>query len=84
MIHNAAAEGEKQSFQKISEQPKEKHQQQPENGKQEEGPCPTPSSTVESCLGLDVNFPRNKRKRGERRTGSDVWSKKGSGDPGSQ
>ncbi|KAK9932177.1 hypothetical protein M0R45_019425 [Rubus argutus] len=84
LIHNAAAEGEKQSFQKISEQPKEKHQQQPENGKQEEGPCPTPSSTVESCLGLDVNFPRNKRKRGERRTGSDVWSKKGSGDPGSQ
>lgn len=83
MIHNAAVEGEKQSFQKISEQPKEKHQQQPENGKQEEGPCPTPS-TVESCLGLDVNFPRNKRKRGERRTGSDVWSKKGSGDPGSQ
>ena len=82
MIHNAA-EGEKLIIQRLSDEPKENHQQPPEEGKQE-GPRATPSSTVESCLGLDVNFPRNKRKRGERRTGSDVWSKKCSGEPGSQ
>ncbi|PRQ20078.1 hypothetical protein RchiOBHm_Chr7g0224241 [Rosa chinensis] len=82
LIHNAA-EGEKRTFRRMTDEPIENHQQQPEEGKQE-GPCATPSSTVESCLGLDVNFPRNKRKRGERRTGSDVWSKKCSGEPGSQ
>lgn len=78
LIYNAA-EGEKLMVRRMGDETKENHQQQPEEAK----PSATPS-TVESCLGLDVNFPRNKRKRGERKTGSDVWSKKCSGEPGSQ
>ncbi|KAL6294018.1 hypothetical protein ACE6H2_002160 [Prunus campanulata] len=97
LIPNEAAEGEKHTFELISDQPKETHEQ-PDKGIQEEDPFPTPSSepdplvdasipqeqsTLESCLASDVNFPRNKRKRGERRAGSVVWSKKCSGEPDS-
>lgn len=97
LIPNEAAEGEKHTFELISDQPKETLEQS-DKGIQEEGPFPTPSSepdplvdasvpqeqsTLESCLASDVNFPRNKRKRGERRAGSVVWSKKCSGEPDS-
>lgn len=96
LIPNEAAEGEKHTFELISDQHKETHEQ-PDKGIQEEDPFPTPSSepdplvdasiqeqsTLESCLASDVNFRRNKRKRGERRAGSVVWSKKCSGEPDS-
>ncbi|XP_050377580.1 uncharacterized protein LOC126794839 isoform X2 [Argentina anserina] len=81
LIHNAA-QGKKLLIQRRSGELKENHQQPAEEGKH--GPSVTPSSTVESCLGLEVNFPRNKRTKGERRTGSDIWSKKCSSEPGSQ
>lgn len=41
-------------------------------------------STLKSCLYKDVNVPKNKRKRGERKAGSGGWSKKCSGEPDSQ
>ncbi|XP_068318594.1 uncharacterized protein [Pyrus communis] len=97
LTHNEAAEAEKRAFQMINDQPKEEHQQ-PEKDLQEavfptpqsepapsaEVAVPQEQSTLESCLASDVNFPRNKRKRGERKAGSVVWSKKCSGEPDSQ
>ncbi|GKV36202.1 hypothetical protein SLEP1_g44357 [Rubroshorea leprosula] len=41
-------------------------------------------STLRTCLASDINFPKNKRKRGERKAGSGGWNKKHSGDPDSQ
>ncbi|KAF3968379.1 hypothetical protein CMV_007716 [Castanea mollissima] len=41
-------------------------------------------STLKTCLASDVNFPKNKRKRGERKAGSVGWSKRSSGEPDSQ
>ena len=41
-------------------------------------------STLKSCLASDVQFPRNKRKRGERKAGSVGWNKKSSGETESQ
>lgn len=96
LIPNEAAEGEKHTFELMIDQPKETHEQ-PDNGIKEH-PFPTPSSepdplvdasipqeqsTLESCLASDVNFPRNRRKRRERRAGSVVWSKKCSDEPDS-
>ncbi|KAJ1382449.1 hypothetical protein SESBI_44226 [Sesbania bispinosa] len=39
---------------------------------------------LKSCISKDVNFPKNKRKRGERKAGSGGWSKKCSGEPDNQ
>ncbi|KAJ1396482.1 hypothetical protein SESBI_32585 [Sesbania bispinosa] len=36
---------------------------------------------LKSCISKDVNFPKIKRKRGERKAGSGGWSKKCSGEP---
>ncbi|WCJ41234.1 hypothetical protein M5689_022116 [Euphorbia peplus] len=41
-------------------------------------------AVLKSCLESDFQFPRNKRKRGERKAGSAGWNKKGSGEPDSQ
>ena len=41
-------------------------------------------SSLKSCLYGDVNVPKNKRKRGERKAGSVGWSKKCAGEPDSQ
>ncbi|KAJ4839026.1 hypothetical protein Tsubulata_018922 [Turnera subulata] len=41
-------------------------------------------STLKSCLASDFQFPRNKRKRAERKAGSGGWNKKCSGEPDSQ
>lgn len=38
------------------------------------------SSTLRSCLASDINFPKNKRKRGDRKAGSVGWNKKPSGE----
>ncbi|CAL1404761.1 unnamed protein product [Linum trigynum] len=40
------------------------------------------AATLKSCLALDVQIPRNKRKRGERKAGPGTggWNKKSSGD----
>lgn len=41
-------------------------------------------STRNQILAPDMNFPKNKRKRGERRSGSGGWSKKCPGEPETQ
>lgn len=45
---------------------------------------PHEQSTLKSCLASDLNFPKNKRKRCERKAGSGGWSKKPSSEPDSQ
>ncbi|XP_009338129.3 uncharacterized protein LOC103930511 [Pyrus x bretschneideri] len=97
LIHNEAAEAEKHTLQMINNQPKEEHEQpekdiheavfptpQSDPAPSAEAALPQEQSTLESCLASDVSFPRNKRKRGERKAGSVVWSKKCSGEPDSQ
>lgn len=41
-------------------------------------------STLKSCMYSDVNIPKNKRKRGERKACSGGWSKKCSGESENQ
>lgn len=41
-------------------------------------------SALKKCLASDINFPRNKRKRGERKAGPGSWNKKHSSEPDSQ
>ncbi|KAG7996481.1 hypothetical protein I3843_01G162000 [Carya illinoinensis] len=46
---------------------------------------PPEPSTLTCCLASsDVHFPRNKRKRGERKAGSGIWSRRSSGEADSQ
>ncbi|XP_020232793.1 uncharacterized protein LOC109813084 [Cajanus cajan] len=45
---------------------------------------PQEESTLKSCMYRDVNFPKNKRKRGERKACSGGWSKKCSGESENQ
>ena len=51
------------TIRRMSDELKENYHQPPEEGKQESSRA-TPSA-VESCLGLNVNFPRNEKKKGE-------------------
>ncbi|CDP10873.1 unnamed protein product [Coffea canephora] len=41
-------------------------------------------STLKSCLATEIHFPKNKRKRGERKAGSGGWSRQLPGEPDSQ
>lgn len=45
---------------------------------------PQEQSALKSCMYGDVSFPKNKRKRGERKAGSGGWSKKCSGESDNQ
>ncbi|XP_060208642.1 uncharacterized protein LOC132636017 isoform X2 [Lycium barbarum] len=40
-------------------------------------------STLKSCLASEIHFPKNKRKRGERKAGSGGWNRKMPGEPDS-
>lgn len=100
LLHDEAAETEKSAFQSTCNQPPEEKHKEPETCDEEgTNPCPISSSepdpvvktvvsqeqsALQSCLASDVHFPRNKRKRGERKAGSVVWSKRCSGEPDSQ
>lgn len=41
-------------------------------------------SILKQCLASDINFPKSKRKRGERKAGSCSWSRQVTGEPDSQ
>lgn len=41
-------------------------------------------STLKSCLASEIHFPKNKRKRGERKASSGGWNRKMPGEPDSQ
>ncbi|KAK4421999.1 hypothetical protein Salat_2150600 [Sesamum alatum] len=98
LIHNEAAEVEGSTFKYGHNQSAEKTQEA-ENGGEEESnnavilalepdmaakPFATPEqSTLKSCLASEIHFPKNKRKRGERKAGSGNWSRQRPGEPDS-
>ena len=100
LIHNEVAQGERETFIGTINQLLEKHHEPEKGEEGEStNPCSNPTSDsdpiaktivtqgesiLKSCLASDFQFPRNKRKRAERRAGSGGWSKKGSGEPDSQ
>ncbi|KDP44239.1 hypothetical protein JCGZ_05706 [Jatropha curcas] len=100
LIHNETVEGETHTFIGTSNQLLEKHHEPEKGEEGEStNPCPIPTSevdptvtttvpheqsTLKSCLASDIQFPRNKRKRGERKASSGGWNKKCSGEPDSQ
>ncbi|KAI4324365.1 hypothetical protein L6164_023911 [Bauhinia variegata] len=100
LMHNEVADTEDHNLRSTSQQRTEKHNhrekgEQEENAHPGPGPASDSSiggkctvsqeqSTLKSCLYGDVNFPKNKRKRGERKASSGGWSKKCSGEPDSQ
>lgn len=43
----------------------------------------TDQSILKSCLSSEIHFPKNKRKRGERKAGSGNWSRQRPGEPNS-
>ncbi|KAL5574745.1 hypothetical protein UlMin_016444 [Ulmus minor] len=87
LTRDEAAEEEKQTLEGISTKPQENNQETGIGGQESTNPCPTPSSadsssrtsapqeqpSLKSSLASDENFPRNKRKRGERKAGPSVW-----------
>ncbi|KAA8527245.1 hypothetical protein F0562_034658 [Nyssa sinensis] len=100
LIHNQAAEVERYTFKNRCNQPMEKHQEPETSGQEEstnpsvipalepdsvaKTATPSEQSTLKSCLASGIHFPKNKRKRGERKAGSGGWSRKHSGEPDSQ
>lgn len=93
-------EAEKNTDSKIVAQPVEKHHEaekvnQGEGTSLSSNPTTQPDpagkalvseeqSALKKCLASDINFPRNKRKRGERKAGPGSWNKKHSSEPDSQ
>lgn len=100
LIHNEVAEAERNTQSRIVAQPVEKHQEpekgkQGEGTSLSSVPTKQPDpmgkalisqeqSALKKCLASDINFPRNKRKRGERKAGPGSWNKKHSSEPDSQ
>lgn len=98
LIHNQTAEVERHTFQKISDQPTEHQELKRGEQEASSNPSPVPASepdleaksivpheqsTLKTSLASDFHFPKNKRKRGERKAGSGGWSLKNSGEPDS-
>lgn len=100
LIHNELAEAERNTHDTIVAQPVEKHEKpekgkQSEGTSLSSVPTTQPDpmgkalvsdeqSALKKCLASDINFPRNKRKRGERKAGPGSWNKKHSSEPDSQ
>lgn len=88
LVHSEPAEAERHTFPEIGDQeesttPSLIPKSEPLSAEKSVGP-PEPS-TLKSCLASsDVHFPRNKRKRGERKAGSGIWSRRSSGEADSQ
>ncbi|XP_031391213.1 uncharacterized protein LOC116203574 isoform X1 [Punica granatum] len=82
LIHNEAAEGEVTHVLKswVSELTAKQHES--DKGEQDESPDPSPhdvtqqqQSNMQPGLASDIHVPMNKRKRGERKSGSGGWNK---------
>lgn len=100
LIQNQAAEVEQDTFMATNVQLIEKHHEpeRGEEGESSDPfltPKPEPDPmeknmgsqgqpVLKSCLASDLQIPRNKRKRGERKAGSGGWNKQCSGEPDSQ
>ncbi|KAK6914493.1 hypothetical protein RJ641_021814 [Dillenia turbinata] len=88
LVLNKAAEGDENVFSAISNQCLEKSQE-PQKGEKDNTDCPQGSlpdldikgkavlaqSTLTSHLASELQFPKNNRKRGERKAGIGAWSK---------
>ncbi|KAL2242386.1 UNVERIFIED_CONTAM: hypothetical protein Sindi_0356600 [Sesamum indicum] len=98
LIHNEAAEIEGSTFKYSHNQSAEKTQEAENSGEEESNKAvilalepdtaaksfATPEqSTLKSCLASEIHFPKNKRKRGERKAGSGNWSRQRPGEPDS-
>ncbi|KAL0432886.1 UNVERIFIED_CONTAM: hypothetical protein Slati_2622900 [Sesamum latifolium] len=98
LIHNEAAEVEGSTFKYGHNQSAEKTQEAENSGEEESNKAvilalepdmaakslATPEqSTLKSCLASEIHFPKNKRKRGERKAGSGNWSRQRPGEPDS-
>ncbi|KAK4387905.1 hypothetical protein Sango_2397100 [Sesamum angolense] len=98
LIHNEAAEVEGSTFKYSHNQSAEKTQEAENSGEEESNKAvilalepdmaaksfATPEqSTLKSCLASEIHFPKNKRKRGERKAGSGNWSRQRPGEPDS-
>ncbi|KAK6930471.1 hypothetical protein RJ641_004565 [Dillenia turbinata] len=92
LVLDKAAEGEDNVFSAIGNQHLEKSQEPPKDDKENtdcpQGPLPAPDikgkavlapSTLSSHLASELQFPKNKRKRGERKAGIDAWSQNRAG-----
>ncbi|XWS35343.1 hypothetical protein CRYUN_Cryun21dG0117500 [Craigia yunnanensis] len=100
LIQNEGSAGDRQALTRTNSQPiKQHHQPEKGEEGESTNPSPIPTSepnhatksiiseeqsTLRSCLASDICFPKSKRKRGERKAGSGVWSRKHSGEPDSQ
>lgn len=99
LIHNEAAEMEMHTFQKPHNESVVKLQDAEFSGEEESSDPPLPAvehdketkpvisqeqSTLKSCLASEIHFPKNKRKRGERKAGSGGWNRQLPGEPDSQ
>lgn len=100
LVNSEAGEAEKDSFKKVGSHSTEMHQEAEIGDQEEstnppsiptlepltvaKSVGPQEQSSLSSCLASEVHFPRNKRKRGERKAGSVGWSKRSSGEPDSQ
>ncbi|KAJ9178287.1 hypothetical protein P3X46_010184 [Hevea brasiliensis] len=99
LTHTESTKGERDTFIGTDNQLLEKHHEQEKGEEESTNPCPVTTlepdptakttfseeqSTLKSCLASDFQFPKNKRKRGERKAGSGGWNKKCSGEPDSQ
>ncbi|CAK7322501.1 unnamed protein product [Dovyalis caffra] len=100
LIHNQAVDGDRDTSIATNVQLIEKHHEpeRGEEGESiipflipKSEPDPTEKNVgsqgqpvLKSCLASDLQIPRNKRKRGERKAGSGGWNKQCSGEPDSQ
>lgn len=95
-IQNEAAEVEGSAFKYSHNQSADKGQDVEHSGGEEESNkaslsalepemvAATPQqATLNSCLTSQIHFPKNKRKRGERKAGSGNWSRQRPGEPDS-
>lgn len=92
LIQNEAAEVEGSSFKYSHNQSAEKTQDAEHSGEDESTkavllalePLATPKQSIlKSCLSSEIHFPKNKRKRGERKAGSGNWNRQRPGEPDS-
>lgn len=98
-IHNEVSEVGRHILTMNHDQSFEKHQDVGNNVEEESFNPPPPASepnaavkastsqeqsTLKSCLASEIHFPKNKRKRGERKASSGGWNRKMPGEPDSQ
>lgn len=93
LIHNEAAEAENSAFKYNHYQSADKTQDAENSGEEEsnrmesdmeaKATASPKEATLKSCLTSQLHFPKNKRKRGERKAGSGNWSRQRPGEPDS-